>query len=107
MRSTQTCPKCAGRKFAISEEFRQPDHATPNTTSPFPAITIVAHRPAEERTGPWARKTVGTFETWICVGCGYTEFYAKGLDDIEALAKQHPDRLRILDAGSVKQGPYR
>jgi predicted nucleic-acid-binding Zn-ribbon protein len=107
MRATQTCPKCTGRKFAISEEFRQPDHDTPNLTTPFPAITIVAHRPAEERTGHSARKTVGTFETWICVGCGYTEFYAKGLGDLEALAKQHPDRLRILDAGAIKQGPYR
>jgi predicted nucleic-acid-binding Zn-ribbon protein len=102
MRSTQTCPECAGRKFAVSTEFRQPNGASSNTTVPFPAITV-------DVKGGWVgdRKTTGRFEAWICVGCGYTTFYAYAFDHLEALAKQHPDQLRIVDAGPSTQGPYR
>ena len=99
MRSTQTCPKCAGKKFTVSTEFKLPDERSSNVTYPLPAITI-------QRS--WAsRSTSGKFETWICTGCGYTEFYACGFEDLDALARQHPDQLRIVDARPPEQGPYR
>jgi predicted nucleic-acid-binding Zn-ribbon protein len=107
MRATLSCPKCSGHKFAVTDEFRQPDQGVSDLTKPLPAVTVVAHRPDEDRTGPWARKTAGKLETWICLECGFTELYAKGLDEIESLAKQHPDRVRVLDAGPGNKGPYR
>jgi len=103
MRSTQTCPKCAGKKFALTDEFRQPaGRESSDMTVPFPAIAI------EVKPG-WVPKLVtsGRFQAWICIGCGYTEFYASGIEGIEQIAKEHPGRLRIVDAGPPKQGPYR
>jgi predicted nucleic-acid-binding Zn-ribbon protein len=98
MRSTQTCPKCAGKKFAVNSEFRFPDHQSSNGTDALPAITLANGS---------TRRTLGRFETWICVGCGYTEFYAYGAEDLEALARVHPEHLRIVDAEPRGQGPYR
>jgi hypothetical protein len=54
-----------------------------------------------------SRKELGSFEAWICLGCGYTELYAQGLAGLEELAKKHPDQARIVDAGPPEQGPYR
>jgi predicted nucleic-acid-binding Zn-ribbon protein len=105
MKLTQKCPKCVGQKFAVTDEFRVPDQDSSNMTEPFPAVTINTHRDTQERS-PWDRKTMGTFETWICLGCGFTELYAKSLGGVEALAAQHPERLRIVDA-TPKDGPYR
>ena len=97
MRSTQTCPKCGGHKFAVSAEFRQPDAFS--LTRPFPAISFVGiHQQVI---------TSGRFEAWICLACGFTELYAYGSDNLEALAKQYPDHLRIVDARPHEKGPYR
>jgi predicted nucleic-acid-binding Zn-ribbon protein len=104
MRSTQTCPKCSGQRFAVNDEFRQPDQDSSDGTEPLPAITIKVPKDDWNPDGPSCRKALGSFETWICLGCGYTEFYAMGLDNIEAAAKQHLDRLRIVDAGTKHQG---
>jgi hypothetical protein len=52
-------------------------------------------------------KTLGAFETWICLGCGYTELYAHHLAGIEDLAADCPGELRIVDAGPPARGPYR
>lgn len=101
MRTTQTCPKCLGKRFAVTDEFRQPDCETPNVTRPFPAFTIVTDQRG------LARETLGRFWTWICLGCGYTEFYAYDIEHVEELAKRWPDRLRIVDARPPAQGPYR
>jgi predicted nucleic-acid-binding Zn-ribbon protein len=98
MRSSQTCPKCSGNKFAVTAEFRQPVHRS-TATEPFFAVTLT-----EEIGRFFGSSTAprGGFETWICLGCGYTEFYAKGLDGIEELAKEHPEQLRIVDATWVR-----
>jgi predicted nucleic-acid-binding Zn-ribbon protein len=104
MRSTHTCPKCAYKKFATTTEFRQPVHRS-TATEPFFAVTL-----NETQGMPFfgsSTKPLGGFETWICLGCGYTEFYAHGLTGVEELAKQHPEQLRIVDARSPGQGPYR
>jgi predicted nucleic-acid-binding Zn-ribbon protein len=107
MRTTQTCPKCSGKKFAVTDEFRQPDYDSSNVTRPFSAITIPTGSSSRGKCSYEGRKALGQFETWICVVCGYTEFYAYGLDDIEHVAKQYPDHLRIVDATPRGQGPFR
>jgi predicted nucleic-acid-binding Zn-ribbon protein len=101
MRYTQTCPKCGGHQFAVKDEFRLPSRAS-NATVPFPAVTIDRHGEVDDDT-----IKSGRFEAWICLGCGYTEFYAHEIEDLKALAKQHPDQLRIVDARPPEQGPYR
>jgi predicted nucleic-acid-binding Zn-ribbon protein len=73
MRSTQTCPKCAGRKFILSA-------LRLDINSRFPAV-IVAVDP--RRLGKLmgvhtSEEYGGSFETWICPRCRYTELYACG-----------------------------
>jgi predicted nucleic-acid-binding Zn-ribbon protein len=105
MRATQTCPKCAGKRFVVTDEFRHPE---PNDgVCRLPALTLYEPERDDNPEGRWVRKTAGSFESWICLGCGYTELYAKGLDGIEALARKHPERSRIVDTEHSEQGPYR
>ncbi len=107
MKATQTCPKCAGQKFAVSDEFRQPPYGTSDVTMPLPAITIALGWPSPGQSSHDGRVAYGTFEAWICLGCGYTELYAQGLEGIEGVAREHSQRLRIVDARPQAQGPYR
>jgi predicted nucleic-acid-binding Zn-ribbon protein len=105
MRSTQTCPKCSGHKFVVNELRRHWQDALPAVTwavrdsaGPLGDLMRLKHFEPQE---------AGSFETWICLGCGYTELYACGLGRLEAVAKQYPDQLRIVDARPPEQGPYR
>jgi hypothetical protein len=56
-----------------------------------------------------APRMLGRFEAWICIACGFTELYAEDLGavDVEELAAQHPDDVRIVDGASPKKGPFR
>ena len=100
MRSSQKCPNCAGQKFAVTDEFRQPGHRASNDTHALSAITI--------QDGTWRKEALGSFEAWICLHCGFMELYAHDLPhDIEAIIKDHPDQWRIVDARPPEQGPYR
>ena len=51
----------------------------------------------------------GRLESWICMGCGYVEFYAHGYspEGFEELAEQFPDQFRVVDAEPKGQGPFR
>ncbi len=103
MRATQTCPKCTGRRFAVIAELRLPAHDSSNGIQPFPVATV-------ETEGGWiahGRVSVGHFETWVCHGCGYTEFYARDQRQLVQLAEQHPEQVRIVDASGAAQGPFR
>jgi predicted nucleic-acid-binding Zn-ribbon protein len=106
MRLTQMCPKCSGKRFAVTAGFRQPDHYSSDSTCALPAITV-ALGPSPQEQSHQGRVSYGFFETWICLPCGYTEFYAYGLEGIEKIARDHPDQVRIVDSTSPEQGPYR
>ncbi len=106
MKSTQTCPKCAGRKFATIDEFQIPDlrDRAERAAHGVPAVTIESK---PDRWGKTSATTVGSLEQWICMGCGYTEFYTRDLEMVAEAARQFPHRVRVVDAGPHKQGPFR
>ncbi len=108
MRSTQTCPKCAGRRFATTSEFQVPDERGEGGRSvkAVPAFTAESKSRGLMGTSTISM-TTGHFEQWICLGCGYTEFYVNDLESIERAAKEFPLRLRIVDAVPPDRGPYR
>lgn len=90
MRSTQTCPKCSGKKIAVVNRFRQPDQESSNGVHVLPAVTV-------EADDGWSRRiAVGSFETYICLGCGFVELYASGLEEIESMAATWPKQVRVL-----------
>ena len=95
MRATQTCPKCAGRRFSVTRELRVPDAGV------LPALLAYTNNFLNPQ------ERLGTFEAWICLGCGYAELYAQGLAGLEELAEKYPDQTRIVDAGPPEPGPYR
>jgi predicted nucleic-acid-binding Zn-ribbon protein len=101
MRTTATCPKCSGTKIVV-DELRQ---IAPGVNArPVPALAW------ETNSGPLGApevKQVGSFEAWICAACGYTEFYAKYLWDIDKLAAERPDDVRIVHGINPQRGPFR
>jgi len=94
MRTTATCPKCSGKKIVVTE-LRV---ARPSVSRIPAAAYDVAWRLPEE---------AGGFESWICAACGYTEFYAKDLGDVDRLAAEHPKDVRIVDGTIAARGPFR
>jgi predicted nucleic-acid-binding Zn-ribbon protein len=93
MRETQTCPKCSGKRLAVSE-LRDQEGRT------IPAIAII---------GGWQMVSEfrGTLENWFCLRCGYAELYVRNCGQLDAIAEEHPKQLRIVDAEPPKKGPYR
>jgi len=75
LKKTLQCPKCDSRKLWRIETM--PDRG--QFDRPHPMAVTVEH-------GRWRPReiAVGTFETFICAECGYTEWYASGLDKLEA-----------------------
>ena len=112
MRSTQTCPKCTGKKFAVTENVRLPDPECTLTTTVVPAVTIATGAgalPRLDARNSGGRALFGRLSSWICVACGYTEFYthAYSVEGFEQLARQFPSEFRIVDAEPLGQGPFR
>src|SRR5262245_11168854 len=53
---------------------------------------------------------VGTFEAWVCANCGFTEWYAKDVNDTLAELAKHPETgIRLVDASNSQgtRGPFR
>lgn len=87
------CPKCSGQKFAVMPKFQQPYEDV--ATIPFPPLAVAF--PKNKWTGIGKNlETFGHFETWICLGCGYTEFYARELEDLEQIIARINESLEQL-----------
>jgi hypothetical protein len=86
----------------VNEVLRQPIQRNSHVTRVFRAITIDRQKPDND---PYI--ATGYVEAWICLGCKYMELYALQIEDLEALAEQYPDQLRIVDARPPDHGPYR
>lgn len=85
MKKTLQCPKCDSRKLwriETMQERGQYDRPAPL------GVTM-----AERRWGK-AQESVGKFETFICAGCGYTEWYAH---DAAALKADPKNGVHFID----------
>jgi predicted nucleic-acid-binding Zn-ribbon protein len=111
MRKSQQCLKCDGRKFIVNSEMRQPDWDSNNVTAPFCVLAAGRDFPGTDAvTGATTnsdRAHMGRFESWICMGCGYTELYATDLEDVVRFAHRYPSLVRIHDAEPPTAGPFR
>ncbi len=108
MKSSGHCPKCACGKLYVVDQLCQPSHDAPNgivplvvTTFAVPASTLVV---AENNS---YRAAVGSFEAWICSGCGLTEWYAKDFVEAFELAAKLPQRVHVRIVESASTGPFR
>jgi predicted nucleic-acid-binding Zn-ribbon protein len=104
MRTTATCPKCSGKKIIVTD-LRHTHYSARRGESleTIPAVSVAV------RGFFGGTRVCGGFESWICAACGYTEFYAKDLDldDVDRLAAQWPEDIRIVDSAAPKRGPFR
>ena len=90
MHQTKTCLECSGYRFAVRVLY---------DSNARPLSVMPCHSSGGQ---------VGRFEAWICLACGYTAIYARGLPgNIEQFAEADPDELRIVDHEPRKQGPHR
>lgn len=101
MKRTQICPKCAARRIWVIESFR-----VPSETAQGAVLPVMPHQQAEG--GSFfsiARLTpVGSFDAYVCAGCGYSELYAK---DFAQLREDPARGVRLLDASAEPAGPFR
>jgi predicted nucleic-acid-binding Zn-ribbon protein len=103
MRTTATCPKCSGKKVIVAElRHRNAIDDNMERIDRVPVVGFVV--PGFLTT---TINFLGRFESWICAACGYTEFYAKDLGDVDALAAKCPEEVRIVDSAAPKKGPFR
>lgn len=82
MRKTLICPKCEGRKLWHIENVQE-------LTEMGPKPIRVAFNQTLFRAKP-----LGFFEAFICAGCGYTEWYAHGIEEMRPSAK---DGIHFID----------
>ena len=72
MKASGICPKCKGRKFWRIETVQEHGHGG---FAPLPVAVV-------QSWGGLNRELMGKFETVICAGCGFTEWYAMQLDQL-------------------------
>jgi predicted nucleic-acid-binding Zn-ribbon protein len=92
------CPHCECRKVWHIAEMRERGEAGVLERPIQPLNVVLQERFFKLYSG------TGTFETYICQRCGYTEWYAHGLDDLRADPKHG---VRLLDGEADQEGPYR
>ncbi len=93
LKHDQRCPACGGAIIVWIDAMQEGGDGI------CPSPLRIAFR------GPLDTQGLGTFETYICKACGFTEWYARGIDRLD----ERPDAgIRIIDARPPATGvPYR
>lgn len=101
MKNTLKCPKCAGKKIWVIEEYRVPGDSAEGR-----ALPVVPHQDSGKggifqaiRQNPQ-----GHFDLFLCKGCGYSELWASGYDGLVESAQRG---IRLIDTTDVGVGPFR
>ena len=94
MKRTLRCPKSDGQVILRVGEVKELGHS--NQSHPL-RVAMFNHALGYAA-------GLGAFETYICKGCGFTEWYAK---EIESIITDVPLGTTLLDGGGDKSGPYR
>ncbi len=92
------CPHCECREVWHIHEMHERGEAAPFEKPIAPLNVVLQEKFFKLYNG------VGTFETYICRRCGFTEWYARGLDEL----KEDPaNGIFLLDGKTRDEGPYR
>jgi predicted nucleic-acid-binding Zn-ribbon protein len=73
LKRDKVCPQCESRKLWHIERVEIPGPSLHKR--PLPVVYEVT---------TWSTHLHGAFETFICARCGFTEWYATGLDELKA-----------------------
>jgi predicted nucleic-acid-binding Zn-ribbon protein len=92
------CPHCECREVWHIEKMHERGEAAPFEKPIAPLNVVLQQRFFKLYNG------TGTFETYICKQCGFTEWYAQGLDELSPDPQQG---VRLLEGKADDEGPYR
>lgn len=92
------CPHCDCREVWHVETMRERGEAGVMERPIQPLNVVLQERFFKLYEGK------GSFETYICKSCGFTEWYAQGLDDLKVDPKHG---VRLLRGKPDDEGPYR
>ena len=98
MKSHARCPKCAGKRIWVLEKYRIPGEAAEGRELP-----VLPHQ-GGGRSWLGVVTPVGSFDLFLCDGCGYSELYASGFRGLVADAERG---IRLLDTSETNDGPFR
>jgi predicted nucleic-acid-binding Zn-ribbon protein len=100
MRTTHRCPKCQGQKLYVCEN-RQPDWHSSSRVRPLSVAAVeLSTEDTGGKEGTAFRTHGGTFETWICAACGFTEWYAQDQQGLlEHLSTRAGSGVRVVESG--------
>jgi len=97
LRRDLCCPQCEGRDVWHVEQIRE--RGVGPFEKPIQPLNVVL----QERFFKLYDGT-GWFETYICKRCGFTEWYAHGLEEL----KEDPQNgVFSLDGSAKDEGPFR
>lgn len=107
MKDTLVCPKCGCDRIWAIDEVKQPDAQTRAIGAM--AVTALSF-PLKGRLNEWLAEhgeiVAGRFEVWVCAQCGFTEWYAKEMNEaLEEMARRPDSGVRL--AGRQSGGPFR
>lgn len=109
MKTSGSCPKCASTRLYIVDEVSQPK-CDVRGASPLRVKTtrVTVTKPAlfGGVTDVEEQVEVGTFEAYVCAECGYTEWNARHLEELGALAAKPGTGVRLVDGGGPRS-PFR
>lgn len=110
MKQTNACPKCASTKLFVVGEVQQKLRGDSGSNEVVPiraAVAEVSVRSPGIFGDSYERRIreAGGYETWICAGCGFTEWYATNLKQLDALANAS-SAVRVIERAE-DGGPYR
>ena len=92
------CPHCEGREVWHIDEMHERGEAAAFEKPIQPFNVVLQEKFFKLYNG------IGTFETYICKQCGFTEWYARGLD---GLRPDPDDGIQLLRGDPEAKGPYR
>lgn len=94
------CPQCECRQVWHIAEMHERGEAAPFEKPIAPLNVVLQQKFFKLYSG------VGAFETYICKQCGFTEWYAHGLEE---LRPDEPNGVFLLDGEEAERnrGPYR
>jgi len=88
MKNSRKCIKCECEAIWKIDPLSLPEPQSINTTIPVPVgIREIENPDAGLLERPVERLSVGTFDVYVCARCGYSELWAKDIDDLGKLRK--------------------
>lgn len=99
MKNTLACPKCDSRKLWRIERFRHDSDIAGGRELPVAIFVAEGEGPL----GMDLHKRAGRYDAYVCAQCGYSEFWAHGLNE---LTHRPEDGIHFIDT-TPQQGEYR